>query len=218
MTADQQDMQSRLRATLPARWFADATPTLNGVLAGLAWVWAALFAMLRTVGAQTRLATATDIQLDGISADSLGAALPRRQAEPDAAFRTRIQIERLRERATRPALAQALTDLTGRTPIIFEPARPLDTGAWCGPLGYNSAGGWGSLSLPFQCFVTAFRAQGSGIAGVAGYTIPTAGYGQGPLQYASLAMLTGQITDQDILATISGVLPAATTAWTRITN
>ena len=79
------------------------------------------------------------------------------------------------------------------------------------------AGGWGSLALPFQCFVTAFRAQGSGIAVTSGYN-GSAGYGQGAIQYASLSMLTGQITDSDIRAAIAGVIPTATIAWTRITS
>jgi hypothetical protein len=71
--------------------------------------------------------------------------------------------------------------------------------------------------LPFQCFVTAFRAQGSGIARVAGYGGPS-GYGVGAIQYASLSMLTGQITDADIDAAIAGVMPTAAIAWTRISN
>ena len=191
MTGDQQNMQTRLRATLPARWFSDTSPTLGGVLAGLAWSWAWLYTLLTTVQAQTRLATATDAQLDGLSADSLGAALPRRPTEPD---------------------------LTGQTPIIFEPTRPADTGAWNGPLGYGAAGGWGNMNLPFQFFLTAFRAQGSGVAIVAGYGTGQGCYGGGTIQYANLAMLTGQITDQDLRNAVTSILPVATTAWIRISN
>jgi hypothetical protein len=221
-TGDVPDMLARLRATLPSRWFADTTPVLDAMLSGLAWVWSWLYVFLDGVRAQTRLATATDTQLDGISADYLGAKLPRRATEPDTSFRTRIKLERVRERATRPALTQALLDLTGRAPTIFEPSRPADTGAWGGPLGYGTAGGWGSLTHPFQCFVTAFRPTGAGIARTGGWGGP-AGYGGqgatvGPIQYASLAMLTGQVTDQDILSTIQGALPTATIAWTRLSN
>lgn len=218
MIGDQQDMQTRLRATLPARWFSDSSPALNGVLAGLSSNWAWLYGLLTSVKAQTRLVTATDIQLDGIAADSLGTSFPRRAAEPDESYRKRIQRERLRDRATRPALISVLTDLTGRVPVIFEPNRPADTGAWNGPLGYGLSGGWGSLTLPFQFFVTAYRAQGSGVANVAGYATGQGGYGTGIIQYADLAMLTGQITDKDILNAVTSVLPVATTAWTRISN
>jgi hypothetical protein len=101
--------------------------------------------------------------------------------------------------------------------MVFEPSRPADTGAWNGRLGYGLAGGWGSLMLPFQCFVTAYRAQGGGIASTAAYGGP-AGYGQGAIQYASLAMLTGQITDSDIMAAAASIMPTATIAWTRISN
>ena len=106
-----------------------------------------------------------------------------------------------------------LTDLTGRSPVIFEPARPADTGAYAGPtLAYGTAGGWGSVVLPFQCFVTAHRPHGSGIATLAGYGTP------GPLARAELDMVTGQVTDTDIMAAIASVLPAGATAWTQITN
>lgn len=217
MTGDQADMVSRLKSTLPARWFPDSTPVLDGLLSGLAWSWSWLFAMLAYVRLQTRLATATDQSLDQIANDCLGSRLFRRGAEPDQAYRRRIGLELLRDRATRQALVGALTDLTGRAPVIFEPSRPADTGAWNGPLGYGLAGGWGSLLLPFQAFVTAYRAQGSGIANTAGYGGP-AGYGQGAFQYASLAMLTGQVTDADITTAIAGVMPTASIAWTRISN
>lgn len=217
MTGDQTDMLVRLKSTLPARWFADSTAILDGALAGLAWAWSWLYAVLSYVKLQTRLATATDSFLDQIALDYLGPRLPRRIAEPDPSYRRRISLELLRERGTRNAVIQALTDLTGRPPIVFEPSRPADTGAWNGIAGYGLAGGWGSLTLPFQCLVTAYRAQGSGIANTAAYGGP-AGYSQGAIQYASLAMLTGQITDTDILATVASVMPTASIAWTRISN
>ena len=218
MIGDTQDMLARLKATLPTRWFADVTPVLDGILSGLASVWAGLYAALAYTRLQTRLATASDSFLDTLSQDYLGRSLPRRATEPDTAFRIRIQRELLRERGTRGAVLSVLTDLTGRRPVVFEPARPTDTGAWCGPLGYGLAGGWGSLALPFQCFVTAYRSTGSGIAGVAGYSVGQAGYGIGALEYAGLSMLTGQITDTDISNAVASVMPVSAIAWTRITN
>jgi hypothetical protein len=218
MAGDLPDMLARLKGTLPTNWFADATPMLDGLLTGLAQIWSCLHGQLGFVRQQTRIATATAGFLDAISSDFLGAALPRRLSEPDAAFRTRIQQELTRERNTRQALISVLTDLTARVPLVFEPARPADTGAWGGPLGYGSAGGYGSLALPFQCFVTAYRNQGSGIAQVAGYADPVGGYGVGILEYGSLAMIRGQITDADINAAIARVMPVSTIAWTSISN
>lgn len=215
---DTQDIVSRLKSTLPTRWFQATTPILDGLLSGLASTWSKLYDLLSLTRRQTRLATASGSFLDAIAQDFLGRTLPRRMAEPDSSYRRRIACELVRERDTRGAVIAALTDLTGRTPIVFEPGRPADTGAWNGRLGYGSAGGWGSLMLPYQCFVTAYRATGSGIASVAGYGIAAGGYGTGAIEYAGLAMLTGQITDTDITNTILGVMPTATTAWTRIAN
>jgi hypothetical protein len=82
--------------------------------------------------AQLRIATASDGFLDVISADFFGTTLPRKTNESDAAFRNRIIINLFRERATRKAVTQVLTTLTGRAPLIVEPSRPADTGAYGG--------------------------------------------------------------------------------------
>jgi hypothetical protein len=212
MTGDPVDMLARLRSVLPQRWFPDETPVLDALLSGLAASWAFLYSQLSYAARQARLATATDAWLDLIANDFFARRLARRAAEPDDAFRQRIRQELARERGTRRALASALSDLTGRAPVVFEPARATDTGAWGMGFAWGAAGGWGNLSLPFQCFVTAFRPHASGIATVAGY-----GTG-GPLQYANLKMVQGQVTDADIMATVAGVLPVATIAWTRISD
>jgi len=217
MTGDPADMAARLRALLPSRWFADEAPVLSALLGGLGSFWSRLHGFVAYARAQTRIATATGAWLDMIARDFFGRRVARRVAEGDTAFRVRIRRELLRDRGTRAALSSTLTDLTGRVPIIFEPARPADTGAWGTALAYNTQGGWGTLSLPFQAFVTAFRPAGSGIATVAGWGTPPGGYGAGAIQYASLAMVQGQVTDADILAAITDTIPAATTAWTRIT-
>lgn len=213
MTGDIPDIVCRLKSTLPTRWFPDTTPVLDAALTGLASAWNVLYALLAQTRLQSRIATATGTFLDGTSADFFAARLPRRAAEPDGAYRIRIQQALGREHATRAALASVLHDLTGRTPAIFEPARLADTGAYgTGGLAYGRAGAWGSLALPFQVFVTARRPQGTGIADVAGY-----GTG-GPLVRAGVAEIGGQVTDADIYAAIGSVLPTATTAWTSITN
>jgi hypothetical protein len=211
------DMLARLKAVLPPRWFADDTPVLDGLLAGLAAAAAWLYALLATVRQQARLATASGGFLDLIAQDYLGARIARRAGQGDGAFRTRIEAELLRERGTRGAIISVLGDLTGRAPVVFEPARAADTGAWGIATGYGAAGGWGSLMLPFQCFVTAYRAQGSGIARVAGWG-SGGGWGVGAIEYAGLEMLEGQLTDADIAAAIAGVMPVAAIAWTRITD
>lgn len=213
MTGDQPDIITRLKAVLPTRWFPDETPVLDTVLAGLGTAWASLYTLLASVQLQSRIASATGMFLDGASTDFFGDRLARRTGELDSLFRQRIQLELVREHATRAAVASVVTDLTGRAPEIFEPARVSDTGGYATPVfAYGAAGAWGNLDLPFQVFVTARRAQGTGIANLAGYGTP------GPLARASLASATGQVTDADIYAAIGSVLPTATRAWTRITN
>jgi hypothetical protein len=223
MIGDAADMIARLAALLPLRWFGDVTPVLSAVLAGLADGWAWLYTMLTYARLQTRIATATDSFLDLISQDFFAASLPRRFGETDASFRSRIQAEMLRPRATRAAVIGELVNLTGRMPVVFEPARPADTGVYGKALGYGVAGGWGSLKLPFQFFVTAFRPLGTGVPLVAGWGHASTangagGWGVGAIEYASLAQVESQVTDADIDAAIADTVPVAVTAWTRISN
>jgi hypothetical protein len=226
MIGDSDDMAARMQAVLPARWFGDASPLLQAVLLGLGTCWSAIFGLIQTVQAQARIATASGGFLDLISADFFGAALPRRNAEVDSAFRTRISQELLRPRATRAAMVLALTELTGRSPRVFEPARPSDTGGYnVGGLCYGGqtivdgaivvvpgAGGWGSLALPYQVFITAYRPLGGGI-------LLLAGYGTGGLQYyGDLSMLSTVVSDAEIQTTVTKLLPAASIAWLNIAN
>lgn len=218
-TGDQQDMTSRLRAVLPPGWFGDDAPVLNAALAGFGAIWAPVFGLWAFLVEQTRIGTATGFWLDIISADFFGSGLPRRAAEGDAAFRTRILREMFRERGTRAAVVAVLTDLTGRAPAVFEPARPADTGGYTvGGFGYGAAGGWGSLLLSFQFFVTAYRGSSAGIAGVDGWGGGLGGYGAGAIKYAGLAMIEGLVTDADIDAAVASVIPEATIAWTAIAD
>lgn len=215
-TGDQNDMVARLLAVLPARWFPDTAPVLGGLLAGLANAAAGAYALLGYARAQTRLATATDLWLDLIAGDWFGARVTRRGGESDGALRLRIRQELLRERGTRGALVAQITQLTGQPPTVFEPARPADTGAWGIACGYGVGGRWGSLALPFQCFVTVHRPAGVGIALVDGYCGVLGGYGVGAIEYAGARLLVGTVSDADIMAAIAGVMPAAGIAWTRI--
>jgi hypothetical protein len=219
MTGDQEDMLARMRAVLPVRWFADSTPVLDGLLSGLASMWSWAYSLLYYVRMQTRIATATDVWLDVIASDFFGGRLQRRAGQSDDAFRSLIQNSLLRDHGTRQSIVSAVQDLTGRTPIVFEPMRTSDTGGYSlGGIGYRTAGGWGNMSLPFQCFVTAYRPTGSGIALVAGWGCAIGAYSVGTIEYASLAMVQGQVTDSDIVAAIADVLPVTAIAWTRIEN
>ena len=213
MIGDVTDFTTRIKAVLPTRWFPDTSPVLDSLMSGVATAWSTLYSLIAFVRLQSRLATASSNFLDGFAVDYFGMRLTRRSSETDNQYRPRISAALVREHATRASLADVLENLTGRLPSIFEPARPADTGGYGSPaLGYGVVGAWGNLSLPFQVFVSAYRPPPTGIANVAGYGTA------GPLAWASLAETGGQVTDLDIYAAITSVMPTASIAWTRITN
>lgn len=219
-TGDQADIVFRLKAALPNGWFQDATPILDAVLNGIAWPLARIYSLTNYARQQTRVATATDGFLDLISFDFFGALLPRFLQESDSAFVTRIKAQLFLERATRHGLIRALQILTGRTPLVFEPANPFDTSGWNqGTFAYNTAGGWGNLSLPYQAFVTAYRPNGQGIPNIAGWGNPQGALNTGSqAEYVNPDMIAGAITDASIYALIASVQPEGTIVWTRISS
>lgn len=185
-TGDQNDIAGRIMATLPP-WFATTTGNIGAVIQGAAAALALAYSLLTYAAQQTRIKTATDGWLDMIAADFFGGSLLRVSGQSDSSFRARILIAMFRERGTRLALSKVLVDLTGRTPRIFEPARPADAGGYStGGVGYGAAGGYGSLQHPSQVFVMAYRPIGGGVA------------------------------DADIYAAVNSVKPAGAIAWVRI--
>jgi hypothetical protein len=217
MTGDRQDILERMQALLPRGWFGDSPAILTALLKGFAAILANVYAVLAYAKLQTRILTATDGFLDVISADFFGSNLPRRTGESDTAFRNRITVNLFRERATRKAVIDVLTTLTGRAPLIVEPMRPADTGGYGIACGYGVAGAYGSLVHQYQAFVTAYRPHGTGIPNVAGYGSSPSGYSiasQG--EYASMSMVQQSVSDADIYAAVASVIPAGTIVWVRI--
>lgn len=191
-TGDQPDLLKRLKALLPSNWFGDSPTLVNATLQAYAYAGAFVFSLYVYAKQQTRITTATDGWLDMIAADFFGTGLIRPTGQSDMTYRSRILSNLLRERATHNAIVKALTDLTGRAPLVVELGRALDTGAYGYLYGYGVRGAYGSQwSGPYQAFVTAFRP----LAG-SGYTV----------------------SDADIYATIEAVKPAATVVWTAISN
>jgi hypothetical protein len=213
---DQKDILGRIKALLPFRWFPDSTPVLDALLSGVAWALAFIYSLIQYAKLQTRIATATDGFLDLISFDFFGTSLLRRQQETDSSFRGRITATLLRAKATRYGMIAVLQNLTGRTPIIFEPARPADTGGWGIGCGFGVGGGWGSRLLTAQAFVTAFRPAGQGIPNVAGWGASYGAWGGGYSSWASLSQVSGAVTDADIYATVAATKAAGTRVWTQI--
>lgn len=216
----QSDILNRLQQLLPKGWFPNGqSPIKDALLTGAANMFAFIYSLFAYVRQQTRIATATDGFLDMAAQDFFGDELLRLPAQTDPSYRARIQSALFLERNTRAAVTRVLTQLTGRAPIIFEPQRPADTGAYNnGSLGYGVAGGYGSMAYPYQSFVTAFRPKGTGIPNIAGYNIPTGAYSTGSqAEYVSQSMIGG-IQDNDIYAAIDSVKTFGTIIWARISN
>lgn len=220
-TGDSNDVFVRLKAALPQRWFgstSDSMPVVDSILAGIATGLSFIYSLYAYAALQTRIRSATDGWLDAISADFFGSGLPRKANQSDASFRANIIANLFRERATRNGIIKVLQDITGRTPTIIEPMRPADTGVYGGPLiGYSAAGAYGSMLMPYQAFVIAYRPLGVGIPSVAGYGISTGAYSTASqAEWASLSMIQSDITDADIYAAIDQTKPAGTIVWTSI--
>jgi hypothetical protein len=219
MKGDQTDVLTRIKAVLP-RWFSDSNPIIDALNQGYAYVASFAYSLYIYAALQTRIKTATDGWLDMIAADYFGNALLRAVNQSDASFRARIIVNLFRERATRNGVSKVLVDLTGRAPIIIEALRPADTGAYSAPnSGYGVAGSYGSILIPFQAFIIAYRPSSSGIPNVAGYGYSPAGYGTpSQAEYASISQIQGAVTDTDIYSAIDSVKPVGTILWTRIVS
>lgn len=216
-TGDSDDMLVRLKALLPRGWFGDSTPVLDALGSGFAWGLSFIYGLIQYAQLQTRIATATDGFLDLISFDFFGNNLLRRSTETDDTFRARIQASLFKKKATRQAMIDMLTALTGRAPIIFEPARVLDAGGYdTGILAYDVAGGYGDLNLPAQAFITAFRPPGSGIPLIAGYDTGGGGYDVGRMASISLDEVQGAVTDTDIMSAIDATKAKGTIMWVNL--
>lgn len=111
-------------------------------------------------------------------------------------------------------------------PVVFEPGNCQDTGSYgaigagssihpCG-LAYGVRGGWGSLHLPYQVFLTVKRPLTHGEAGLAGYGTGASGYGVSSTAYLGLSEMQDDVTDEDIQARVCSSLPVNAVAWLRI--
>ena len=219
-TGDQQDVLQRLQAALPSRWFNGSSVVVTAVLAAFATALAWLYSLYEYVRLQTRITTATGAWLDIAAADFFGTGLPRLANEFDDQYRARIRSALFVEHGTRNAIYYTLLRLTGRAPVIFEPARPADTGAYGGAgvgamgLAYGMAGGYGSLLMPYQALVQAYLPATAGIPLVAGYGVPTGAYNTASrAEYAELANAQENVALEAIYAAVDTVRPIGATVW-----
>ncbi len=225
MQIDAATFATRLRSLLPKGWFSDDAPILGALLGGFAEPWAWLSQTLAYVGSQTRIETASDGWLDLIGADFFGSSLQRRFDEADETYKRRVKSNILTDAGTRQSLIDGVERLTGSSAQIFEPSNCSDTGGYGDfntasrsvgrGFAYGSAGGWGSLKLPYQVFITIITEPEPGEPMPIGYGGSGGGYSAGSFVYNSLSQVPGGMTDDEIRQVVRRFLPINCIAWLR---
>lgn len=216
-TGDSNDILSRVKQLLPPHWFAWTAPLRDAVLGGLADSASWCYSLYTYTKLQSRIATAFGEQLDLIAYDFLGRYMYR-NGSPDTVFRRRILATILQERVTRKGMVGALTTLTGLVPKIFEPWNPMDTGFYGGKFsGYGvGVGGYGSMQLPGQVFITVSNPSTPGVPPTGGYGVKAQGYGVGVNEYIGPGVSSIPYTNSDIYSTINTTRPTGVICWTQI--
>lgn len=218
MIGDVVDVFQRLKRILP-RWFGEdqgPTPVVDGLLQAPATALSGVHALYAYAKLQTRIATATGGWLDLIAHDFFGGEVVRQSGQSDASFRAVIIAELFRPKATRPAVIEAITRLTGTPPRVFEPGRAADTGGYGVGCGYGVAGGYGSLDMPAQAFVEVVRPRLTGTPNVSGYGHPAGGFNTAaPIEW-SASLDPAHVVDAQIYAALNRVRPVGVTLWVRI--
>jgi hypothetical protein len=216
-TGDIANFETRFAGLLPPSWFDEPTPVKDAVVAGFAGPLSWDYSLYVYTLLQARIKTATGVWLDRIAYDFCGTRLPRRAGESDTLYRARIIAEILRPRVTRAGISQALSDLTGKTPVIIEFWNTGDVGAWdIGNVGFDVAGMWGDTTYNNQIFVTAYRPEGEGFANVAGYDNPATGWDIGTTEFVDLTTISAVVKDSDIYNAVAQTVSAGKVGWTAI--
>lgn len=209
-------------------------PVVDSALAAAATALSFVYSLYAYAKKQTRLLSMSDGFLDVFASDFFGSAIQRKANQTDASFLARIRANLFAEKATRKGVINALTTITGRAPVVFEPNRPADVAI----MGVPTAGGqnymgvqtgmysgparMGSMAVPYTAMITAYRPQVTGgSAGGAFMNAPTQAALNAPLAKSytnSLTFQTSGATDADIYQAVDQAKPAGTILWVAITN
>lgn len=223
---DQNDMYERAVDDL-VPWFGyisnETTNIIYSFLQGMALTDSAIYDDIKYVDLQTRIRTATGINLDYIALDFFGPNLIRHAHENDTSFRARIFANIFQEKATRYGMINVLTKLTGRVPVVIEGQYPGDIGGYDETLFYDESGGMGWIEA-YTAIIFVFRPQPTGIMDRGGYDIfdnkPGFGYdfhGVTPSNsYIDLSEEILDVTDDDIINAIENTKVYGTHIYTFI--
>jgi hypothetical protein len=189
---DIQEFTARQASLLPP-WFGDEFPILIAAIQGSAYCNQFIYTLSTFLRAQMRLPSMTGETLDLFAQDYFGNKLLRHFNEDDDTYRTRISATLLRPSATRPAMIQVLTDLTGRVPIVWESG--IDSAFYNYSFCNHMNGG--SNNDAYQAWIIAFRPLSPAQAGIS-YFNETAFCNH---SFAA-GSVSATVTDQDILDAI----------------
>jgi hypothetical protein len=193
-----------------APWFnQNENPILEAILTGAAYIGYQIYSLLVFSKNQLRISTSTGNFLDLTAQDFFMGILSRCPNESDSDFLLAIQKLMFAPRITTKNLINRLTDLTGRTPIIYKPF--FDAGFYNQAFLNNTfAGG----DTPFTIWITAFRPI-QPVLNTTAYLNQTA-YGNAASYYGESNQSNVCVTDQDILDTINITIAAGIVAITTI--
>lgn len=221
---DSQNIFSRLKK-YTVNWFGDVPLLLDSLYDGFAASYNYLYELIGYVRQQLRIKTATDDNLDLIAEDFFGDWLKRFSKEPDNAFRNRILLNLLREKATREAMRNVLFLLTGIEPTIIEPWRGQDNGYYDVPstLAYDTVGHYGCMTCPYEAFIIVYRKLINGAANFGAYDQVFWGYDVVPPPdmlvkngYVDSSLYDSYITNRDIYFAVESTRPNSTKIWVMI--
>ena len=209
------DFISRIYKRFPSGWVGSPVnaPVFYALMTGLATAHANFYELVQFAGQMVYLQSSTGGWIDTWAYDFFGSFLLRNSGETDFSFINRMKSLLFAPTCTRDAIATAVQNISGLTPVLVEPWRGPDTFALnvdTFALGVAGAGRLGSLNLPFQAFVylPGVSGQESGMPlGVQPFALGVTGSGN------YLESQSQNSTIEDLLSAINYVRPIGTTVF-----
>jgi hypothetical protein len=153
-TGDVDNFVSRLEQVIPP-WFGEKYPLLSAFLTGFASMESFLYGLLQYVQEQVVIQTATGNNLDLVCCDYFEGLFERYPQMSDTQFRVLIQATLLEPLCTRQAMENAIYNLTGYYPKIYEPFQ-TEGNAFLDSVSFLDAGSFVGGSDPYNFWIEVF--------------------------------------------------------------
>lgn len=193
-------------------WCGEEHPILDALIGANAKVATLIQQQLSYIKLQTRIKTATDVNLDNISIDFFGEGfLPRYRNEGDDSYRNRILAFLLLEKSTPKGLKAGIKALTGIEPVLFE---ANITGDYYNNNFYYNHSFYGSTTAAYNFWITVFRKVNTSSAYRSFYNGDF--YYNANSYYAPRIDEQVQLTNEDIFKMVNFFKPQGTVAHVTI--